>query len=57
MMRSYFQDVPQEMEEASLIDGRPLAGILQNRPAVSVPGIMASALYCIIFSWNDFCLP
>jgi multiple sugar transport system permease protein len=55
MMRSYFQDVPQAMEEAALVDG---ASHWQSFSKValplSVPGIVASALYCIIFSWNDF---
>ena len=55
MMRSYFQDVPQEMEEAALVDGAsPLRAFLSIALPLSVPGIVASALYCIIFSWNDF---
>ncbi len=55
MMRSYFKDVPQEMEEASLIDGASrLQAFYKIALPLSVPGIMASALYCIIFSWNDF---
>ncbi len=55
MMRSYFKDVPQEMEEASLIDGASrLQAFYRIALPLSVPGIMASALYCIIFSWNDF---
>ena len=55
MMRSYFQDVPQEMEEAALVDGAsPLQAFLKMALPLSVPGVVASALYCIIFSWNDF---
>ena len=55
MMRSYFQGVPQEMEEAALVDGAShwQSFFLVALP-LSVPGIVASALYCIIFSWNDF---
>jgi len=55
MMRSYFQDVPQEMEEAALVDGAsPLQAFIKIALPLSVPGVVASALYCIIFSWNDF---
>lgn len=55
MMRSYFMDVPQEMEEAALVDGASrLQAFYKIALPLSIPGIMASALYCIIFSWNDF---
>ena len=55
MMRSYFQDVPKEMEEAALVDGASHAqAFVRVALPLSVPGIVASALYCIIFSWNDF---
>jgi multiple sugar transport system permease protein len=55
MMRSYFKDVPQEMEEAALVDGAsPFTAFLQVALPLSVPGIISSALYCIIYSWNDF---
>ena len=55
MMRSYFKDVPQEMEEAALVDGAsPFQAFFKIALPLSVPGIVASALYCIIFSWNDF---
>jgi multiple sugar transport system permease protein len=55
MMRSYFKDVPQEMEEAALVDGAShFQAFLKVALPLSLPGIVASALYCIIFSWNDF---
>lgn len=55
MMRSYFQDVPKEMEEAAVVDGAtPFQAFTKVALPLSVPGIVASALYCIIFSWNDF---
>lgn len=55
MMRSYFKDVPQEIEEAALVDGAsPFQTFYRIALPLSVPGIVASALYCIIFSWNDF---
>jgi multiple sugar transport system permease protein len=55
MMRSYFKDVPQEMEEAALVDGAShFTAFLQVALPLSIPGIISSALYCIIYSWNDF---
>jgi multiple sugar transport system permease protein len=55
MMRSYFADVPMEMEEAARVDGAShfQAFLLVALP-LSIPGIVASALYVFIFSWNDF---
>jgi ABC-type glycerol-3-phosphate transport system permease component len=55
MMRSYFKDVPKEMEEAALVDGAShFTAFFQVALPLSVPGIVSSALYCIIYSWNDF---
>ncbi len=55
MMRSYFRGAPQSIEEAALVDGAsPLRVFFSIALPLSTPGIVASALYCIIFSWNDF---
>ena len=55
MMRSYFADVPQEMEEAALVDGASkFTAFIRVALPLSIPGIISSAIYCIIFSWNDF---
>jgi ABC-type glycerol-3-phosphate transport system permease component len=55
MMRSYFADVPMEMEEAARVDGAShLRAFLSVALPLSIPGVVASALYVFIFSWNDF---
>ena len=55
MMRSYFADVPMEMEEAARVDGAShFRAFVSVALPLSVPGIVASALYVFIFSWNDF---
>ena len=55
MMRSYFADVPMEMEEAALVDGAShFRAFLSVALPLSIPGVVASALYVFIFSWNDF---
>ncbi|BCX05854.1 MAG: sugar ABC transporter permease [Candidatus Roseilinea sp.] len=55
MMSNYFRSVPTEMEQAALVDGAShfQAFRLVALP-LAVPGIIASVLYCLIFSWNDF---
>ena len=55
MMFSYFRAVPPELPEAALTDGCTLWGAFWRveLPVVRA-GIIASALFCILFSWNDF---
>jgi multiple sugar transport system permease protein len=55
MMFSYFRSLPRELEEAALTDGCTLVGaFLRVALPLVVPGIVASALLCVMFSWNDF---
>jgi multiple sugar transport system permease protein len=55
MMFSYFKALPPDMEEAALTDGCTQMGSFLK---VAVPavrsGIIACALFCMMFSWNDF---
>jgi len=55
LMRSFFQDVPQAVEEAALMDGysRFQAFYKVALPLVS-PGIVATTLLVWVFSWNEF---
>jgi sorbitol/mannitol transport system permease protein len=55
MMRSFFLEVPTEMIEAGRIDGANLPTLLRKiiMPVVA-PGIAATALICVIFSWTEF---
>jgi multiple sugar transport system permease protein len=55
MMFSYFRSLPRDMEEAALTDGCTLFGSFWRVALPMVkPGMVASALLCIMFSWNDF---
>jgi multiple sugar transport system permease protein len=55
MMFSWFRSLPREVEEAALSDGCTLFGSFWQVALPMVkPGIVASALLCIMFSWNDF---
>ncbi|KAA0023088.1 carbohydrate ABC transporter permease [Antrihabitans cavernicola] len=55
MMRSFFLEVPSELLEAASMDGASLWTAVREviLPLVS-PGIAATALICVIFSWNEF---
>lgn len=55
MMRSFFLEVPGELLEAAGMDGASLPTAMREviLPLVS-PGIAATALICLIFSWNEF---
>ncbi|MDM7488197.1 carbohydrate ABC transporter permease [Rhodococcus sp. CSLK01-03] len=55
MMRSFFLEVPGELLEAASMDGANLWTSVREviLPLVS-PGIAATALICVIFSWNEF---
>jgi sorbitol/mannitol transport system permease protein len=55
MMRSFLQEVPREMIEAARVDGATLPRLLYTvvLPVVR-PGIAATSLICVIFSWTEF---
>ena len=55
MMRGYLLDVPVELEEAALVDGCSRLGVLWR---VVIPvarsGLVATAIFAFIYSWNEF---
>jgi multiple sugar transport system permease protein len=55
MMFSYFRASPVSIEQAALTDGCTDWGAFVRVALPSVrPGLIASAIFCIMFSWNDF---
>jgi multiple sugar transport system permease protein len=58
ILRSYFQDLSPELEQAALLDGytRRRAFIMVALPLVR-PGIAAAALLAFIFAWNNYVFP
>jgi sorbitol/mannitol transport system permease protein len=55
MIRSFLLEVPREVLEAARIDGANLwTELTRVILPVVVPGIAATALICVIFSWNEF---
>lgn len=55
IMMSFFDSMPLELEEASLVDGlTPLGAFLRILLPLSVPGIATAGILSFIFSWNNF---
>jgi multiple sugar transport system permease protein len=55
MMRSFFEDLPLELEEAAMVDGSSrLGAFLRVALPLASPGIAATAVLCLLFSWNEF---
>lgn len=55
LMRNSFEAVPREIEEAALLDGLGVFGMLTRVlwPMV-LPGAATVALYAFLFGWNEF---
>jgi multiple sugar transport system permease protein len=57
MMKSYFQDLPVELEEAAIVDGDTRWGaFLRVALPLARPGLAATAIFSLIISWNEFLL-
>ena len=55
IMRAFIEQIPRELEEAAFVDG---ANLLQTLARVILPlaaqGIVASSIFVLVFSWNEF---
>ena len=55
LLKSYFQGIPRELEEAALVDGcgfwRMMGRVLL--PAAA-PGLVAAAMFAFMTAWNDY---
>lgn len=57
MMRGFIEDIPLELEEAAWVDGcSRLQAIMKVIFPLVIPGIAATAIFCVIQSWNEFAL-
>jgi multiple sugar transport system permease protein len=55
VMIGFFEDLPSELVDAGLIDGSSIYGVLWHVAIPLVkPGLVATAILSIIFSWNNF---
>ncbi len=58
VLRSYFEDISPDIEQAAMIDGYPWWRIFGNilLPLVR-PGLAAASLLAFVFAWNNFIFP
>jgi multiple sugar transport system permease protein len=55
IMISFFENVPQDLEEAAFVDGATRMGAFWRVILpLSAPGIVAASILAFIFSWNQF---
>jgi multiple sugar transport system permease protein len=58
MLRSFFQEIPKEIQEAATIDGCSWFGVLTRVILpLSMPGISVTVILGFIFCWNAFNYP
>lgn len=52
---AYIEDIPRDLEDAALIDGATRVQVFWKVVLpLTRPGIIAAAILCFIFSWNNF---
>ncbi len=58
VLRSYFEDISPDIEQAAMVDGYPWWQIFVRilLPLVR-PGLAAAALLAFVFAWNNFIFP
>ena len=57
MMRGYIEEIPKELEESAWLDGcSRMRGLFSVVVPLVSPGLIATAIFCVIQSWNEFTL-
>jgi multiple sugar transport system permease protein len=55
LLKGFIDEIPKEYEEAALVDGYSrMQAFLKIVLPQSVTGIAATAVFCLIFAWNEF---
>ena len=55
LLRTFFQSIPVEIEEAALIDGASrLQSVLYVMLPLALPGVVATGIFTFILAWNDY---
>jgi multiple sugar transport system permease protein len=54
MMKSYFAEIPRDLEESAMVDGDTRLGAFWRVILpLARPGLAATAIFCLILSWNE----
>ena len=55
LLKGFFDDLPEEMEEAALLEGcSPWGAFWRIALPLVAPGLVAVSLFSFIFAWNEF---
>ncbi|KRE07560.1 hypothetical protein ASE63_22970 [Bosea sp. Root381] len=55
MLRSYFLNIPRDIEEAAMVDGcSRLGAIFRTLVPISYPAFIGAGLYTFLLAWNEF---
>ncbi|WP_104401656.1 carbohydrate ABC transporter permease [Vibrio penaeicida] len=55
LMKGFFDEIPMALEEAAQVDGHGLLSVFfRVTLPLTAPGLAVSAVFCFIFSWNEF---
>ncbi|MGO9774288.1 MAG: carbohydrate ABC transporter permease [Roseiarcus sp.] len=55
LMHSFFQDIPRELEDTARLDGYTRIQVLRKVVLpLAAPGLAVTAIFCLLFSWNEF---
>lgn len=55
MMRSFFDELPKEVDESAMVDGCTRVTVLFRIVLpLSKPGLIATSIFCLVISWNEY---
>lgn len=55
MLKGYFDSIPQELDQAAMVDGcTPWGALFRVVLPVAAPGLAATSLYGFVLSWADY---
>lgn len=55
MLRTFFQSIPVEIEEAAMIDGASrFQAVVRVILPLALPGVVATGIFTFILAWNDY---
>jgi multiple sugar transport system permease protein len=57
IMKGFFDEIPKEIDEASMLDGDSrFSALVRQVLPLCAPGLLVTAIFCFINSWNEFFL-
>lgn len=55
LLQAFFAEIPRELEDAAVVDGAsPLRLFIGIMVPLAAPGLVASAILCLLLAWNEF---